>query len=100
MYKNSKICGGKGRRYLEEVKLEVEEKKETDAQSCLERIWYSLSCSARFDRVIIANPFDSPTTPTHLCRSRVLSFAFDPPSLENSEEFANDGDGDVVAEPR
>lgn len=39
---------------LEEEKLEaVEEKNDTEAQSCLDRIWYSLSCSARFDRVII-----------------------------------------------
>lgn len=50
-------------RYLEEEKLavEVEEKKETEAQSCLDRIWYSLSCSARFDLVIIAN-----TSTSHL----------------------------------
>lgn len=44
--------------YLEEeVRLEeVEEKKETEAQSCLDRIWYSLSCSAKFDLVIILSP--------------------------------------------
>ena len=41
-------------RYLGEVKLEVEEKKETEAQSCLDRIWYSLNWSAKFDRVIIS----------------------------------------------
>jgi len=40
--------------HLEEEKFEVDEKKETEAQSCLDRIWYSLSCSARFDLVIIA----------------------------------------------
>jgi len=40
---------------LDEEKLEVDEKKETDAQSCFDRIWYSLSCSARFDLVIIAS---------------------------------------------
>lgn len=45
---------------LEEVKLEVEEKKEKDAQSCLDRIWYSLNCSARLDRVIISNPLSLP----------------------------------------
>jgi len=39
---------------LEEGRLVVEEKKETEAQSCLDRIWYSLNCSARFDRVIMA----------------------------------------------
>ena len=38
---------------LEEARLVVEEKKETEAQSCLDRIWYSRSCSAKFDRVII-----------------------------------------------
>lgn len=36
-----------------DVRLEVEEKKETEAQSCFDRIWYSLSCSAKFDRVIM-----------------------------------------------
>lgn len=80
------------RRYLEEAKLEVEEKKETEAQSCLDRIWYSLSCSARFDRVIIANPI-----PQQPCGA--LSFSFDfPLSLENSEFVYNDGDD--AAEPR
>ena len=44
----------KKKRYLEEGRLAVEEKKETEAQSCLDRIWYSLNCSARFDRVIMA----------------------------------------------
>jgi hypothetical protein len=39
--------------YLEELILEAEEKKETEAQSCLDRIWYSLNWSAKFDRVII-----------------------------------------------
>lgn len=39
--------------YLVDVKLEVEEKKETEAQSCFDLIWYSLSCSASFDLVII-----------------------------------------------
>lgn len=43
-------------RYLEDVILEVEEKKEAEAQSCLDRIWYSLNCSTRFDRVIMAAP--------------------------------------------
>lgn len=38
---------------LEDAILEVEEKNETEAQSCLDRFWYSLNCSARFDRVII-----------------------------------------------
>jgi hypothetical protein len=42
--------------------LEVEEKKETEAQSCFDLIWYSLSCSARFDLVIIAS---SPPSPDH-----------------------------------
>lgn len=37
-----------------EVKLEVEEKKEAEAQSCLDRTWYSLSCSAKLCRVIIS----------------------------------------------
>lgn len=40
--------------------LEVEEKKTAEAHSCLDRIWYSLNCSARFDRVIIlenSSPF-------------------------------------------
>lgn len=38
---------------LEEGRFEVEEKKETEAQSCLDRSWYSLNCSARFDLVIM-----------------------------------------------
>lgn len=29
----------KKKEYLEEVRLEVEEKNETEAQSCLDRIW-------------------------------------------------------------
>lgn len=41
--------------YLEEGRLEVEEKNDTEAQWCLDRFWYSLNCSARFDRVIIAS---------------------------------------------
>lgn len=45
-------------RYLEDEILEVEEKKETEAHSCLDRIWYSLNCSTRFDRVIMAEPRD------------------------------------------
>lgn len=59
---------GKMNRYLEEEKLavEVEEKKETEAQSCLDRIWYSLSCSARFDLVIIANTSTSHLLPPTL----------------------------------
>lgn len=43
---------------LEDEILEVEEKKETEAHSCLDRIWYSLNCSTRFDRVIMAEPRD------------------------------------------
>lgn len=39
---------------LDEEAAEVEEKKETVAQLCFDRTWYSLSCSARFDRVIMA----------------------------------------------
>lgn len=31
---------------------EVEEKKDAEAQSCLDRIWYSLSWSAKLCRVI------------------------------------------------
>lgn len=46
---------------LEEVRLEVEEKKETEAQSCFDRIWYSLSCSAKFERVIILMPLPRPS---------------------------------------
>lgn len=41
------------KQYLEEGRFEVEEKKETEAQSCLDRSWYSLNCSARFDLVIM-----------------------------------------------
>lgn len=36
-----------------EDKFEVEEKKETEAQSCFDRIWYSLNWSTKFDRVIL-----------------------------------------------
>jgi hypothetical protein len=45
----------------------VEEKKETEAQSCFDRIWYSLNCSARFDRVIMA-----PTLSLKRCRFYLL----------------------------
>lgn len=51
----------------------MEEKKETEAQSCLDRIWYSLNCSARFDRVIIANPYLSLESTSFVSLSRNVS---------------------------
>lgn len=40
----------------EDEEEEEEERRESEAQSCLDRIWYSLNCSARFDLVIISLP--------------------------------------------
>lgn len=45
--------------------LAVEEKKEKEAQSFFDRIWYSLSCSARFERVIISPPPPVPPSLAH-----------------------------------
>lgn len=45
---------------LEEPKLELEQKRETEAQSFLDRSWYSLNCSASFDLVIMPAPRGRP----------------------------------------
>lgn len=52
---------------LEVVRLEVDAKNETEAQSCLDRSWYSLNWSAKLDRVIMASLFLSLPFDLKLC---------------------------------